>query len=308
MRGRGTGGLLIVALGVGMAVGQDPILPPIPDGPTLTILQAGDQIPVIPPKSLPPLPPPPAALPKQMPPSSGAIAPAPDTAAPSVLTANPEAPTAVEGTPLFVAPWHPEPPPANYTTSGCNFNVWCGDELFSPDFTTVQMLAGGYFSSKSIGPKVPRFDYAPVTIRWGTMINAPQDTDALYRGNMEVLFDLTAGYVNGSFGNYLFGPAVIGRYNFVQPNAPIIPYLQVGAGFIVTDAYKYRTQDAIGQQVDARLFAGLGVHCQLRQDLFLDIEGGYSSISNFGATDRGAGVHSLGVQVGLTYFFRSRGH
>ena len=82
MRGRGTGGLLIVALGVGMAVGQDPILPPIPDGPTLTILQAGDQIPVIPPKSLPPLPPPPAALPKQMPPSSGAIAPAISTQPP----------------------------------------------------------------------------------------------------------------------------------------------------------------------------------------------------------------------------------
>lgn len=306
MYGRGALGLLIAAIGFGPVVGQEPSLPPIPNGPKSNLITPG-KISDFSDDLLSTLPPPPGASPKTIQPVAGIGQPVTNTAAPSVLTANPETPAPLPENPMFARPWHPEPPPATYSTSGCNFNVWCGDELFSPDFTTVQVLAGGYFSNKSIGPKVPRFDYAPVTIRWGTMLNAPQDTDALWRGNMEVLCDLTAGYINGSYGNYLFGPAVIGRYNFVQQNAPIVPYVQFGAGFIVTDAYKDRSQNAIGQQFDARVFAGLGMHYQLRQDLFLDLEGGYSSISNFGAGSRGAGVHSLGAQIGLTYFFHSGG-
>lgn len=270
-------------------VAQGPILPPIPDGPRLDmeLLLSGGQAP---PDKLPELPPAPG-----------------EVAAPKVLTetVNPLPP--VNDSALFNAPWHPDPPPATYSTSGCHFNPWCGDELFSPDFSTVQMLAGGYWSSKSIGPKVPRFDMASFTLRTGTMLNAPQDTDAFWRGNLEVLCDLTASYVNGSFGNYALGPALIGRYNFVPQNASLIPYLQVGAGFIYSDAYKDRNQTAIGSEFNTRLFAGVGVHCLLRENLFLDVEGGYQAISNLGLTARGDGVHSLGVQIGLTYFFRSGG-
>lgn len=302
MRGRGAGVLLIVAIGARLAAGQGPILPPIPDGPPLTILPVGDTSPITPPKE-PPLPPVPGlvpAPPRELPPST-------KLSAPAFLKENPEAAKPVETIPLFVTPWHPEPPPATYSTSGCNFNVWCGDDLFTPDFSTVQMLVGGYCSSSSIGPRVPRFDYAAITYRGGLMINAPQDTDACWRGNLELLCDLTAGCVTSNYGNYIFGPAMIGRYNFVQPNASLIPYLQFGAGFIVTDADKDQTQNAIGQAFNARLFAGVGVHCLLRENLFLDIEGGYSSISDLGLAERGAGVHSLGVQFGLTYFFRSGG-
>ncbi|WP_029629955.1 acyloxyacyl hydrolase [Zavarzinella formosa] len=302
MRVRGAGVLLIVAMAGRLAAGREPIPLPVPDGPTLTILPVGDTSPITTPKE-PPLPP----VPSVIPPVQSVLPPATSGPGPSVLTGNPMAVAPDESIPLFMPPWHPEPPPATYSTSGCNFNVWCGNELFSPDFSTVQILAGDYTTRSGFGPKVPRFEYQAITYRAGFMLNAPQDTDAFWRGNMEVLGDITAGRISSGYGNYLVSPALIGRYNFVQPNASLIPYLQIGGGFAVTDASKDKSQNAIGQQFNARLFAGAGVHCLVHENLFLDIEGGYSSISNLGLADRGAGVHTLGIQVGLTYFFRSGG-
>lgn len=295
------GGLLIVALTACTAGAQDLIPLPVPSGPPLDIIQAGATLPIIKP-NIPPLPPTPGAGvpgPKALPKMPTDLPPA------GTVTEPPGGVSPVEGHPIFVPPYHPEPPPATYSTSGCNFNVWCGDEFFSPDFSTVQTLVGGYRGSRSGGGD--RFGYAPLTLRSGMMLNSPQDTTAIWRGNWESLGELTAACVTSGDGTFLFGPALGLRYNFVQPNAPLVPYLQAGAGFVIANAAKQDdndTEDVAGltKSLSGRLFLGAGVHYLLRDNLFLDVEAGYSHFAGSKAAS-----DMVGVQVGVTYFFRSGG-
>lgn len=312
MRGRGAGVLLIVALGARVGVGQEPIPLPVPAGPTLDVIQAGATLPIIKPNipALPPTPdsgvPGPRALPK-MPtdlPPAGAVKEGDGPAAGSLT----------EGHPIFVTPYHPEPPPATYATSGCNFNVWCGDDFFSPDFSTVQILVGRYSATKMGATSTARFEYVPVSLRTGMMLYSPPDTQAPWRGNLESICDLTAGYVTGGAGSYLFSPAGGLRYNFVQPNAWLVPYMQAGAGFTYAGGMTKKKkdpmnlvpdpppEDGLTRRLGTRLFAGVGVHCFLRDNLFLDIETG---VNHFGGSK--AASDTAGVQIGLTYFLRSGG-
>lgn len=203
--------------------------------------------------------------------------------------------------------WYPSPPPANYTTSSCNFNVWCGSERFSPDFSTCQVLLGGYTSIPGLGPRIPDFTYAPLTVRYSWMLNAPQDTTAFYRGNLEYVFDLTIAPITSGIGKAIGGPTLLWRYNFVQPNAGVIPYIQAGGGFHLTDAYKQRDQRAIGQGFNVVLRTEIGVRCFIAENWSLDIEGGYQYISNAQMATRNYGVNAIGAQIGFTYFFPSGG-
>jgi lipid A 3-O-deacylase len=207
----------------------------------------------------------------------------------------------------LIPQWYPSPPPANYTTSSCNFNVWCGEERFAPDFSTAQVLLGGYTTRPGFGPRIPNFSYVPLSIRRGLMLNAPQDTEAFFRGNVECLFDVTLACTTSGYGTGFVAPSGLMRYNFVQPNAMLVPYVQGGAGFIVTDAYKDRLQRAIGQGCEFYLRAEMGVRCFISDNWSLDVECGFQHISNANMAERNFGVNALGAQIGFTYFFPSGG-
>jgi lipid A 3-O-deacylase len=207
----------------------------------------------------------------------------------------------------IIPQWYPSPPPANYSSSSCNFNVWCGENRFSPDFSTQEVRIGGYTTFPGFGPRIRNFSYVPLSVRHGWMLNAPQDIDSLYRGNFEVLFDVTAACITSGLGKGFIGPSILWRYNFVQPGASVVPYLQGGSGFVLTDAYKDRTQRAIGQAFEFYLRAEVGARFFLTDNWSFDIEGGYQHISNARMAERNYGVNALGAQIGFTYFFPSGG-
>ncbi len=206
------------------------------------------------------------------------------------------------GGPVHGPPWHPTPPPAAFAGSACNFNVYNGDDIFSPDFRSYQILAGAYASS-SIGPTIHAFNYLPITFRSGWMLTAPDDNDGYLRGNWECLADVTAAPIFSKYGHCLFGPSVNLRRNFVWPGASLVPYTQVGAGFLITDAYKEDWQRAIGQAFELEAHAQIGLRYFISDNWSLDIEGGYQHISNAGMASRNAGVNALGGQLGVTYHF-----
>jgi hypothetical protein len=203
-------------------------------------------------------------------------------------------------------PWHPNPPPAAYAGSACNFNLNCGDDIFSPDFRSYQVLVGAYASS-SLGPTINSFDYIPITFRAGWMLTAPNDEDGWLRGNWECLAGLTVADIFTKYGSYYVGPAAYLRRNFVLPGASLVPYAQLGVGFILTDAFEADWQRAIGQAFEFQFHAQIGFRYLISQNWSLDIEGGYQHTSNAGMSSRNAGVNALGGQVGFTYHFPSVG-
>jgi hypothetical protein len=219
--------------------------------------------------------------------------------------ANPQLPqpTLIEGRPVQGPAWHPNPPPAAFAGSACNFNVAClpGD-LFSPDYSSYQVLLGAYASS-SLGPTINSFNYLPISLRCGWMLTAPDDLDGDLRGNWECLGGLNIAPIFSRYGHCAVGPSVYLRRNFVQPDAKIVPYAQLGAGFLITDAYTAEWQHTIGQAFELNFQASIGLRCFISDNWSLDIEGGYQCINNANMASRNAGVNALGAQVGFTYHF-----
>jgi opacity protein-like surface antigen len=99
------------------------------------------------------------------------------------------------------------------------------------------------------------------------------------------------------------GPAALLRYNFVQPEARLIPYVQGGAGIAWNDAYRNQHQIAIGEAVEFTLQAGVGVHYLLSKNWAVGAEADFYHISNAGLARRNAGINAVGGSVGVTYYF-----
>ena len=123
------------------------------------------------------------------------------------------------------------------------------------------------------------------------------------RGNFEAILEATGSYVWHSFGTYMVGITGLVRYNFVQPDWIVVPYIQGGAGIIYTNARNWSNQDAIGGNWEfTPQFAG-GLKFLLDQNWTFNIEGSFQHISNANTSARNEGVNAYGGFVGFTYVF-----
>jgi lipid A 3-O-deacylase len=180
----------------------------------------------------------------------------------------------------------------------------CVAESFAKHQGSLQLLGGAYFCPVGLGPRTtPGFNFAPIDVRLGCMIYSPCPDDCCLRGNVEAILELTTAPIFRGSGSIIIGPTALLRYNFIQPDWRLVPYLQGGGGFTYNDAYRDKTQRALGQAGEFYLQATGGVHFLLHARCSLDIEGGYVHISNAGTNDRNGGINALGGSVGVTYFF-----
>jgi lipid A 3-O-deacylase len=182
--------------------------------------------------------------------------------------------------------------------------VDCFAEAFHRFHGSLQVLGGAYFCPIGLGPhSTPRYDIAPIDVRLGCMLFSPFPDDCCLRGNIEALLALTTAPVFDGFGSLVIGPTVLLRYNLVQPDWRLVPYLQGGGGFTYNDSYRDKTQRALGQAGEFYLQATAGVHYLLSPHCSLDLEGGYIHISNADTNARNGGINSFGGSIGMTYFF-----
>jgi Lipid A 3-O-deacylase (PagL) len=180
----------------------------------------------------------------------------------------------------------------------------CFADAFAKCHGSFQVLGGAYFCPVGLGPRVtPRFDFAPIDVRLGCMLYSPCPDDCCLRGNVEAILELTTAPIFRGPGSIIIGPTALLRYNFVQPDCRFIPYLQGGGGFIYNDAYRDKTQRALGQAGEFYLQATAGLHFMVTPCWSLDAEGGYIHISNAGTNERNGGINALGGSIGVTYFF-----
>lgn len=177
------------------------------------------------------------------------------------------------------------------------------EELFVEDRITTQIVSGVLFSPVGIGPDHESFDYAQTNLRLGWMLNTPSENGGFFRGNFEAIAELSGSAVFEGWGNVLIGPTFLVRYNFVQPGWKIVPYAQVGAGFVYTDAYENGNQTAIGQAIEFTPQASVGLKYLACGNWSIDAEFMYHHISNASMADRNGGINALGGFVGATYYF-----
>jgi opacity protein-like surface antigen len=173
---------------------------------------------------------------------------------------------------------------------------------FSRGTKEFQNVAGAYFFFDTTQNNRPAIDFAVDSLRLGIMLNDPWQA-GLFSGNFELLGEIYgAGIFNGP-GNVMAGATLVMRYNFVQPRARLVPYLQIGAGGVYTDIGEEESRGLISLPVEFNLQGVLGTRLMLNERWSLVIEGGYRHISNAEIKKPNFGIDSGGGNVGFGFFF-----
>lgn len=164
-------------------------------------------------------------------------------------------------------------------------------------------ISGGYGFALPVGgtdaPELEDIEFVYVTPRWGVGITDPLGGRSWYRGNFELLLEGTFLYMLEPKSGIAGGLAPGVRYNFLT-GTRIIPFLQVGVGFIALDADLARQSDGLNFIVQS----GLGLHYFITQRTALTGEWRFHHISNANIHDRNAGINSSLVMLGVTFFLR----
>ncbi len=181
------------------------------------------------------------------------------------------------------------------------------DRPYTKDRIIFQATGGAMFAPTGIGPESKVFNYSQYNLRIGWLLNSPSPQGGFFAGSWELLGEISTSLVFHGAGNYLIGPSIGLRYNFVQPGARLIPYFMIAGGIVYNDVYKDRNQHDIGNNVEFNPKACIGLQYLLGPKWALSMEGMYQHISNANMNDRNSGINSLGGYLGVSYFFDGLG-
>lgn len=173
---------------------------------------------------------------------------------------------------------------------------------FSRGAKELQNVTGAFFFFDTTQNNRPSVDYALDSLRLGIMLNEPWQA-GLLSGNFELLGEIFGGGIFQGPGNVLAGATLIIRYNFIQPRAHLVPYLQIGAGGVYTDIGEEESGGLISLPVEFSLQGIIGTRLMLNDRWSLVIEGAYRHISNGEIKEPNYGIDSSGGNVGFGFFF-----
>jgi len=164
-------------------------------------------------------------------------------------------------------------------------------------------LTAGFLYSPVFGARNRQtFSYAQQDLTLGWMLNTPTGS-SWYRGNFELLLNFAGAEVAQGPGSYLIGGRVLLRYNFVQPAAKWVPFIQIGAGGLGNDVYRDDSQRLIGSAFEYTLVGDIGLRYFLSPRWALVGMVDFEHISNANSASRNLGVNALGGMIGISTFF-----
>ena len=176
------------------------------------------------------------------------------------------------------------------------------DPIFHHGALDFQLLGGALYSIQRTSYLRPNFDYAPIVLRLGYMVNNVYGK-GFFRGNDEVMLEGLGAPIFVGPGSGLGGLSLLYRRNFLSPDARIVPYFTAGVGGIYTDAYHDHPQRALGAPGEFDLQGALGLRFRVSTHLTVDTEFSYRHLSNAGLASRNYGTNGIGGMVGLSYGF-----
>jgi hypothetical protein len=171
------------------------------------------------------------------------------------------------------------------------------DSIFQRDRYEAGVSSGFLFSPIGADRGRPTVNYTLSGVHFGWMLT---DVNQCWLpGNVEVLGELIGGTVVEGRGSYLAGGTVWIRYNFVEPNWRLIPFVQGGLGAELTDF----DQRLIGEKFNFNLNVGAGVRYFVKPNLSIDLECLYQHLSNAKLSSTDIGINAVGPILGVSYYF-----
>lgn len=166
----------------------------------------------------------------------------------------------------------------------------------------LQDVSGAYFFFDTTQNNRPAIDYALNSLRLGVMLYDPKGPGFL-AGNVELMGEVFAGGIFEGPGEVMAGGTLIFRYNFVQPQARFIPYLQIGAGGVYTNIGEEESHGLISLPVEFNLQGIGGVRYMLNDRWSLVLEAAYRHVSNAEIKKPNYGLDNIGGNVGFGFSF-----
>ena len=204
--------------------------------------------------------------------------------------------------PLLPVRLHAGPPEAVAGKDAAPATLDAPDPIFHHGAFDLQFMGGLMYSLQRTTFERPNFDYAPIVLRLGYMVNNVYGSGFL-RGNDEVMLEAIGAPVFVGPGSGLGGLSLLYRRNFLSPNTRLVPYFTAGGGGIYTDAYHERPQRALGSPGEFDLQGAVGLRFRVSTKLTVDTEFSYRHLSNAGLADRNYGTNAIGGMVGVSYGF-----
>ena len=143
-----------------------------------------------------------------------------------------------------------------------------------------------------------RHHLALSNISYGYMLGDIQAAGHWYRGNWEVRAELIGGGQFAAETCWVMGFAPHLRYHFAT-GTRWIPFVDAGGGVALTNI---GDPDLRGT-FQFNLQAGAGVNWFIKDNLAINVEGRYLHISCAGLHNPNYGVNTLGILVGVGWFF-----
>ena len=174
------------------------------------------------------------------------------------------------------------------------------DAAFEKGAHEFQDLVGAFFFFDTTKNNRPAVDFAINSARVGWMTYSPSGP-GLLRGNFELLGEVFAGGIFAGPGSVLAGATLLFRYNFVQPGAAIVPYVQIGGGGVYTDIGADESGGLISLPVEFNLQATIGNRFMVNSRWSILTEVTYRHISNATIKLPNYGIDSLGGSWALGF-------
>ena len=175
-------------------------------------------------------------------------------------------------------------------------------EAFRRGTKEFQNVAGAFFFVDRGGTRRPSVDLVVDSLRLGLMLNDPKESGIL-AGNFEFLGEIFAGPIVHGPGTVTTGATLFIRYNFIQPQARLIPYAQIGAGGVYTDIGEKESSGLISLPVEFNLQGVLGTRFMLNDRWSVVLEAGYRHVSNAEIKKPNFGINSIGGNLGFGFLF-----
>jgi hypothetical protein len=182
-------------------------------------------------------------------------------------------------------------------------SAWDWEAPYTKGRFSIQAIAGAVYSPFLINKDRTTVNYVQTDVRFGWMLNTPTGASML-RGNFQALAEISNSFVTKGPGNYISGVTAVFRYNFVQPDARLVPYVQAGVGVVLTDIHKYEDgYQLTSQALNFTPQGSVGARYMAGKNWSIDMEAMFHHVSNAGLGDSNAGINSGGILLGFTYFF-----
>ena len=163
-------------------------------------------------------------------------------------------------------------------------------------------FTAGYMVSPVTGSNRETLNYARQDLRLGWMLTSPKG-QSWYRGNVELLLNAFGAEITNGPGSYMAGGRLLFRYNFVQPGARWVPFIQIGAGGLGNDVHRDNSQRLIGSGFEFTLVGDIGLRYFINPRWAVVATANFEHISNANSADRNVGVNAAGGMIGLATFF-----